>query len=1173
MSFLFANMVFAATCPSEETLKSCPSGSGGWFRLPSPTYSCSNHSNLSNYCYSGPDGGNLGTQGTFIGAKSSDDACIAAIGSCNLLAPTGLGATAGNRQISLSWSSSSGATSYTLKRGTASGSYGTTVVTQSGRTYIDTGLTNGTRYYYVVFASNYRGDSGNSSPANAVPFFPVPTNLAATGGTGKISLTWTASAGATSYTLKRSTTSGSGYATFSGGSGITGTSYTNTGLTNGTTYYYVVTATNGVDTSADSTQDSAKPIAPPATFTAIAGNAQVSLSWTASTGATSYTVERGTASGIHTTTISPGNVTSYVDSSVANGTTYYYVVIANNATGSSDDSVERSAMPRPPIPAAPTFSGLSINDSQVALSWSTVTDAATYTLKRSVTSGSGYVAIPGATNISATTYIDTGLANDTQYYYVVSATNITGTSPNSPQITGKPIATPVISAVAGTAKVTLSWNASSGATSYTIKRRLTPTGTITTLSPGNVTIYVDSTASNNTLYYYTVAAVNATGTGGDSNQVSATPIAAPTGLVKTIGDGKVNLTWSAPAGAVVTGYTVKRSLSSTMSSPVSFDAGTSLIYTDTAVANNILYYYVVVANNTTGFSSDSSQISAQPIQTPTITSAVSGTTSATLTWTPSAGATSYTLRFGTTVAMSSTPVTLIPGTTYTKTGLLNNTVYYFAVEAVNATGTGEDSNQVSAKPIAAPTGVTAVGGTSKAVISWTAVAGATSYTVKRGTANGGPYMPLPAGTNTTTISFADTDALSNGMPYYYVVVASNATGFSSDSAQVTATPMAIPANFAVMPGSAKVTLTWTNSPGATSYTVTRTNTMTPPPATATFAYNTSSSPYIDSTALNGATYWYSVVAKNTVGTSDATAQLPASPVAVPAAPTGLIATPGDAQVSLVWNASTGASSYTVSRSTTNGSGYMPIFAATDIATTAYLDIGLTNGLTYYYVVTAKNGSGASGYSAQASATPNPIPMAPLNLTAIPGNAKITLSWATSTGATGYSLQRSLTSNGITTTIAVGNVTSYVNSGLTNGQAYFYVVVATNPSGTSPKSNKVSATPQVPSSIVITLAPTPSRCSQQTVPSSVGVVEVRPSATISGGYPPYTAVWSPAPFWMSSSTSASAFLATYRYATTVELFATVVSPKIILTITDAAFGTASTSRNFVPCPSAVSCQMP
>jgi fibronectin type 3 domain-containing protein len=266
------------------------------------------------------------------------------------VAPTGLVATGGNTQVNLTWSASSGATGYYVKRSTSAGNE-SQIVAQSATSYTDSAVTNGTKYFYVVSAYNSYGASANSAEVSATPAAPAPsapTGLSASAGNGQVMLSWTASTGATSYNVKRSTTNGSGYQTVSS---PTTNSYTNTGLTNGTAYYYVVTAVNTAGESGNSNQASATPASapqPPSAptgLTATGGNAQVSLAWSASTGATSYHVKRSTTSGSGYTQISAPTVTNYTDTTVTNGTTYYYVVTAVNAAGENGNSNQASATP------------------------------------------------------------------------------------------------------------------------------------------------------------------------------------------------------------------------------------------------------------------------------------------------------------------------------------------------------------------------------------------------------------------------------------------------------------------------------------------------------------------------------------------------------------------------------------------------------------------------------------------------------------------------------------------------------------------------------------------------------------------------------------------------------------------------------------------------------------
>ena len=450
--------------------------------------------------------------------------------------PTGLVATAGDAKVTLIWNASPAATRYDVLRSTTSGSgYATVASGITATSYVNTGLSNGTTYYYVVTAANAAGTSRYSNQAYATPMAipPAPTGLLATAGNAQVSLSWTAAAGATSYNVLRSTSKGSGYQPVV--SGITTTSYVNTGLSNGTTYYYVVTASNSAGTSGYSNEASATPKvtvpAPPSGLVATAGNAQVSLSWTAAAGATSYNVLRSTTKGSGYRSVATGVTSpSYVNTGLTNGTTYYYVVTATNSAGTSGYSNEASATPKVTVPAPPSGLVATAGNAQVSLTWSASTGATSYSVLRSTTKGSGYKSV--VTGVTGTSYVNTGLTNGTTYYYVVTATNSAGTSgySNEASATPKLPAPPAptgLAATAGNAQVSLSWNAASGATSYSVLRSTTNGSGYNSVATGlTTTSYVNTGLTNGTTYYYVVTASNAGGTSGYSNQASATPGAA-----------------------------------------------------------------------------------------------------------------------------------------------------------------------------------------------------------------------------------------------------------------------------------------------------------------------------------------------------------------------------------------------------------------------------------------------------------------------------------------------------------------------------------------------------------------------------------------------------------------------------------------------------------------------
>ena len=173
-------------------------------------------------------------------------------------APPTLTANPGNQGVSLSWSAAPGAASYNVYRGTTPGGESATPVATNitGTTYNDTGLTNGTTYYYVVKGVNAVGVGAASPEASANPHLAAPaapTNLAATNQYQAVQLTWTAAPFATSYNVYRGTTAG-GEAATPIATGVAGTTFNDTTVVGGTTYYYKVTGVNTAGEGANSNE-------------------------------------------------------------------------------------------------------------------------------------------------------------------------------------------------------------------------------------------------------------------------------------------------------------------------------------------------------------------------------------------------------------------------------------------------------------------------------------------------------------------------------------------------------------------------------------------------------------------------------------------------------------------------------------------------------------------------------------------------------------------------------------------------------------------------------------------------------------------------------------------------------------------------------------------------------
>lgn len=150
-----------------------------------------------------------------------------------------------------------------------------------------------------------------------------------------------------------------------------------------------------------------------------------------------------------------------------------------------------------------------------------------------------------------------------------------------------------------------------------------------------------------------------------------------------------------------------------------------------------------------------------------------------LNWNPSPGAREYILRRSDTPGGPYTPIVTNATTSYVDVGLVNFQNYYYVVSAVGLFGESANSGQVVGTPKLAPENLVAVGGTNRVALSWTALSGAISYTVKRAETSGGPYTNLVTGLAAT--SFSD-EGLPDGRRFYYTVSAPLSGGGESANA-------------------------------------------------------------------------------------------------------------------------------------------------------------------------------------------------------------------------------------------------------------------------------------------------------------------------------------------------------------------------------------------------------
>ena len=275
----------------------------------------------------------------------------------------------------------------------------------------------------------------------------------------------------------------------------------------------------------------------------------INISWSSVPHATGYKIYRSlTSSGQY---VYVGNTVSnnYTDNNLETGTTYYYKIAGTKSNGEGPSSNFISTFTPVDIPTG--LLGTVQSSNSIKLSWNTVLKATEYTLYKSLSSSGEYNAIVTTSN---TSYIDTGLSQNTPYYYKVSAKNLNGDGSQSEYITViiEPPQPPtsITSSVLSSSSIKLDWDNIEGATSYKIYRSTggdySLVGTVTTNT------FTNTGLSSNINYSYKISSVNIAGEGEQSEQINSIiqPPSAPINVkAESYTASSIKITWDNVAGA------------------------------------------------------------------------------------------------------------------------------------------------------------------------------------------------------------------------------------------------------------------------------------------------------------------------------------------------------------------------------------------------------------------------------------------------------------------------------------------------------------------------------------------------------------------------------------------------------------------------------------------------
>jgi titin len=1026
-----------------------------------------------------------------IDGSGNSDYSLIASATTLLGAPTGVAAQAlSTTQIAITWPSEAGAFGYTLQEQSGStwaNVSGAGSLSSSTNLFLVNNLTANTSYSFRLIANNATGLSLPSTTVVDSTLAAAPTLTSAAGSTTSIVLSWAAVPGATGYVLQSSTDNAT-WTTIDSASSSTLT-YTNTGLTADTQYFYRLAVTNGGGSSAWSpTISQMTNIAANTGFTVTSASSySILASWTSQPTASGYKLQ--VQNGSNWTQVGdliPAGATSYDVTGLSPNTAYSFRLITENAAGDSAPATAASATTRLP---RTRVTGYASSSSSVVLNWTQITgnngylveistDNSTWTTVTTTAAGVNTATVTGYPVTSNGNTTTQALAPDTMYFFRIQSTNSNGASSPSNVLHRTTLVAPPANLVVSnnaTTSLTLGWDDSTGNDGYVVQKQIHSTWiTLATLTTGTDTYTVNNLHAGNA-YNFQVLAMD---TGGLSTPSAITGTTLPKSTVVTAAGSTttaITLNWAAIPG--VTTYQVESSPDNTQSSTwtiIATPAAGTTTYTDTSLsAANTLQYYRVNGVNAGGTGANSAVVSAHSLcAAPTTFTATSlSDTSVSLTWDAETSATYFRLQKQGTGSTWTQVGGLIPGsaTSYIVPNLTANTAYTFRLIAVNDSGGDSvpSATQAVTTKVPAPSISVSAFADTTVTLSWAAIANATGYKVLRSTTPNDGFtqigtvtIPTPA---LTTYTYTDSTA-SQGTQYYYEVTATNTGGDSQPSniaAQVTL--MTAPTGVAAVAGeTTSIDLSWTAVAGATGYIVQQQGgTVSAPTWT---QVGTVLGAQVDNlnvgSLTSGTAYNFRVIAVDSAGNSLPSATFGTTTLL--SAPTITVTAATTTSNTITWPSVIGATSYVVQQSldsatwTTVGS---PVAAAG--TTQTYTDGTLNAGTEYFYRVQAVDAGGSSQFSAVASTTT--LLAAPTSVTATSTSASsITLAWAAQATAAGFIVQQLGGTTAAPTWTQVGDqiesgATGTVITGLNANSAYSFRVIAVNDGGQSLPSSTVSAT--------------------------------------------------------------------------------------------------------------------